>query len=169
MAMDAGAKAGGPKAEINVTPLVDVLLVLLIIFMVVVSVALGQRGYDMEIPRETTEITPPPEDAPKNIMLAVSEQDCQIATPLDRGTLPPNCKVRINDEPVSITDLPKKLDGLFKVRKRADKILFFAAQEKLNYEGVIQIMDIARNAVGDELKIAMVKDEKFALPQAGGS
>ena len=83
--------------------------------------------------------------------------------------MPPDCKVRINDESVAITDLQKRLDEIYKVRKKTDKILFLAAEEKLNYEGIIQILDIAKNAVGDDLKTAIVSDEKFALAKAGGS
>ena len=165
MAMDVGGK-GKLKADINVTPLVDVLLVLLIIFMVITP--LSQRGYDLEIPREAQQ-TLPPEQEIKNIMLSVSDQDCALDQPLVNDTLPPNCKVRINNETVLVTDLQKRLDEIFKVRKKADKILFFAAQEKLNYEGVIQILDLAKNAVGEDLKLAIVKDEKFALPAAGGT
>ncbi len=165
MAMDVGGK-GGLKADINATPLVDVLLVLLIIFMVITP--LSQRGYDLEIPRESQSPIPPPEDV-KNVMLSVSDQDCALDQPLRGGTLPPTCKVRINNDPVSVTELPKRLDDIFKVRKKSDKILFFAAQEKLNYEGVIQILDIAKNAVGEDLKVAIVKDEKFALPAPAGS
>jgi hypothetical protein len=54
---------------------------------------------------------------------------------------------------------------VFKNRKPSDKILFLAAQEKLNYEGIVQLLDLARAGAGDDLKIGIVADEKLAMPQ----
>lgn len=164
MGMDTGGTKG-VKADINITPLVDVVLVLLIIFMVMTPLA--QRGYDLEIPKENAGPQPPPDpNAEKNVMLALEERDCAIAQPLGAAGLPPNCSVRINDESVPVTGLQKRLDEIFKGRKKADKILFLAIQEKLNYEGVVQILDTAKVAVGPDLKLAIVTKEELALRKA---
>ena len=55
------------------------------------------------------------------------------------------------------------MSEIFKNRKSSDKVLFLAAQEKLNYEGIVQILDIARTGGGEDLKIGIVTDEKLAL------
>ena len=159
MAMNVSS-GSGLNADINVTPLVDVVLVLLIIFMVVTP--LTQRGYDIEIPREAQQTTPQPEDN-KQVILAINENDCPITTPLGSAGLPPGCKVRINKDVVSLSQLSTKMNDIFKNRKASDKILFIAAQEKLNYEGVVQILDMARSGAGEDLKIGIVTDEKLAM------
>lgn len=159
MAMNVSA-SGTLNSDINVTPLVDVVLVLLIIFMVLTP--LTQRGYDIEIPRESTTLTPPDPDHPQ-VILAISENDCAIVQPLGIAGLPPNCSVRINKDTCKVTDLAVKMSEIFKNKRAADKVLFLAAQEKLNYEGIVQILDIARSGAGEDLKIGIVTDEKLAL------
>jgi biopolymer transport protein TolR len=165
MAMAAGS-SGGPRSEINITPMVDVLLVLLIIFMYQVSTLMGQRGYDIEVPKESQDHTPPPADAPKNIMLSINEQDCNLTSPLNNSfsSWPPgNCRVLINDDPFSLSDLGQQLSTIYKAREKSQHILFLAAQNKINYEAVVRILDIAKTAVGEDLKIAIVSDERFAF------
>jgi biopolymer transport protein ExbD len=71
--------------------------------------------------------------------------------------------VRINREPVDVSQLALKMTEIFKGRRRDDRILFLAAQEKLNYEGIVQILDMARSGAGEDLKVGIVSDERVAL------
>jgi biopolymer transport protein ExbD len=161
MAMNIGG-AGSYNADINVTPLVDVLLVLLIIFMVITPIT--QSGYDVEIPKENiSQIQTDPE---KQVILAINAQNCNLTQPLMGQPLPAGCTVMLNNVPLSMAELPGKVSEIFKNRSGMNKILFLAAEERLNYEGVMKVLDTAKRGTPD-LGIGIVSDE--ALARGGAS
>src|SRR3989337_2021917 len=111
MAMTMG-NLGSLKSDINVTPLVDVVLVLLIIFMVLTP--LLQMGYDVNVPPKATADT----------SLVMSKEQL-IVTQRDQR------KVFLNRIEVDVTQLPLKLTDILK--HRSDKTVFYAADDELNY------------------------------------
>jgi biopolymer transport protein ExbD len=119
---------GGSNAltnEINVTPMIDVLLVLLIIFMMVIP--MSRKAVDLQLPDPTPDNTnsgPPP----SQIVLEI---------------LPGNT-FKINSQPVSKADLARRLKEIYD--PRPDKIIFVKGDPAVKYQDVITAMDIARGA-----------------------
>ncbi len=119
-----GGGGKGPKSEINVTPLVDVVLVLLIIFMVIIPMT--QVGYDVNTP-------------PKVETKVQTVDNDQLIVRLDAsGT------VYINKEAVP----EAQFAGRFRdtIRNRENKIVFFAADGEITYDKVANVMDLCREA-----------------------
>ncbi|HEY8853092.1 MAG TPA: biopolymer transporter ExbD [Gemmatimonadaceae bacterium] len=124
MAMSGGSNSALTN-EINVTPMIDVLLVLLIIFMMVIP--MSRKAVDLQLPDPTPDPTnsgPPP----SQIVLEV---------------LPGNV-FKINSQPVSKADLGKKLKEIYD--PRPDKIIFVKGDPTVKYQDVIAAMDVARGA-----------------------
>jgi len=157
MEMNAGG-AGGFQSEINVTPLVDVVLVLLIIFMVIVP--LTMRGYDVDIPGESVSAVPA-EPSHEQVVLAIDLNGCPVTEQPEAEGLPQGCSVRINDEAVAVTDLSRRIAEIFGDRDEPDRVLFLAAHERLNYEAVMRIVDVAKSGV-EGLRIGMVTEKRPA-------
>lgn len=120
MSMSVGS-GQGPQADINITPLVDVLLVLLIIFMVITPIL--QKGFSTQVPQKAESVSNAPSTA--------------IVLQIERGG-----GMAINRQPVSMQDLGEKLGAIYATR--ADKILFVDADDKAAYETVVKALDIAR-------------------------
>jgi biopolymer transport protein TolR len=127
MSISVGGKKGS-MSEINITPYIDILLVLLIIFMVITPVR--QMDLDVKVPQTSNEKGG--EVDPSVIVVSIGE----------------SAKIAINQEPTSIVDLGPKLQEIYS--KRANKNMFVSASAKLPYGDVVKVIDIAKGAgVGD--------------------
>ena len=132
MAMDVGGKKGGPKSDINVTPLIDVVLVLLIIFMVLTPSML--KNIPMMVPDKAEDDTPamPPDSA---LMVEYTA----------------NRELTVNSEAVAVEALAAKLQERLKARRQ--KVVFFKAEDKAPYGEVVRLLDIARGSGAETLAI----------------
>jgi len=117
------------KADINVTPLIDVMLVLLIIFMIVTPIIAA--GFQATIPRSENPENRP--EGPDEIRLGIDREGKFY---LDLGSGP----MQVRDE-----DLPARLQAIYAAR-RQDKILFLKADQNLDFGRVQQAMEMARSA-----------------------
>lgn len=122
---------GGPlRAEINITPMIDVLLVLIIVFMVVVSMS-QEKGLDAQIPQPATQKAPPQPE--RTIVI-------QIAWAGDKQ--PPALKV--NDENVTWDKLHDRLSQIFTLR--AERVAFVKGDDDVDFQYVADAIDIARSS-----------------------
>jgi biopolymer transport protein TolR len=112
------------KAEINVTPLIDILLVMLVIF--IATVTLKQQAIESTLPAETQ--TPSASLPPEQIMIEVGA---------DRH-------LSVNSQAIERSDLASFLRGVYD--QRGDKTLYVAAAGSLPYGAVIDVMDTAKGA-----------------------
>jgi biopolymer transport protein ExbD len=155
MGFNGNGSSTGLQSEINVTPLVDVVLVLLIIFMVIVPLLM--EGYDVKTPQTSTAPASSPVE-PSQVVLRVVPATCAIVDPPAGRGLPAGCRVTLNDREIPAAELPAQVAELLGGRPKDQRVLFLAADDRLNYEGVLRIVDLAKSRV-DDLTIGVVTTE----------
>jgi len=122
---------GGPnQAEINITPLIDILLVLIIVFMVVVSMS-KRRGLEAEIPQPA----PPGKNLPPPVRTIVLQIEVGTQGEPD---------IKINEEPVTWKALPDRLSDIFAAR--VEKVAFVKGAKEIDFDYVAQVIDIAHTS-----------------------
>ena len=144
MQFNTGDSSSNLQSEINITPLVDVVLVLLIIFMVVVPLLM--HGYDVDIPRTSTGAAQAQES---RLILTIEATACHMFdAPAGEG-LPADCRVTLGDQKIPAAELPARMAAIMASRPTEKHVLFLAADDRLNYEGVLRILDLAKSGVED--------------------
>lgn len=137
MAMSTGGSDGEGMSEINVTPLIDIMLVMLIIFMIITPPTLSQMA--AKLPEDTEEV--PEDDVPQDQLVAAVCEDGSYALNKKKMTL----------EALAI-EVKRRLRG------KSTKVVFVDGHPDANYELMVSMMDTVRASGAERLGIASLKE-----------
>ena len=143
MAMQLGGK-GGVKSDINVTPLVDVMLVLLIIMMIIAPML--QKGVDVKLPTATNT-----QDKPE------TQEQTVVAVSADG-------RMHLNQVAVPDRDMPQRLTDVLETKK--EKIVYLKADQDAQYGRVMAAFDALRKAKVEN--IGLIAERKVKAGESGG-
>jgi biopolymer transport protein TolR len=144
MAMDMGGAKGGVKSDINVTPLVDVMLVLLIIMMLVAPML--QKGVDVRLP-SASNTTDKPETSDQTVVAIAADK-----------------RIYVNAVQVRPAELTAKVTDMFE--EKHQKIVVIKADEDVDYGTVMDTMDLLSKAGVEDM--GLITEKKVRTGQAGG-
>jgi len=139
MTFENGQGSGRLLGDVNVTPMIDILLVLLIIFMVITPVA--PRGLSARLPQRSSSLNPAPETP---IVVEIAK---------DRNGLP---SYRINQQDVNFEQLESRLSSIFDLR--ADKVMFVKGDDNLEFSTIATVMDMGKAAGANRIGLITSKD-----------